>query len=173
MKMILRTCLALLLLIVFKTELKAQDNIDESNLITRLSGLNSLNASEAAKYFTDHNYSLLSQHTIPQATYSMDMYKYKMKDQTSSYLLTIILDKVAGSGYITYNEDEYQQAVKIIKDMGFVSGEAMTPESGKTLYAKGNLRFIIQKKTAANNSVFYMIMLNDLLKVAQLSGLKK
>ena len=172
MKIILRTCFILLFLQVLGTRVKAQATIDETNLITRLSGLNSLNISDAEKYFIDHGFTLLSKQTIPQATYSMDLYKYKLKDQPSSYLLTVISGGVTGSGLITYNEEDYQQAVKIVTDMSFTLGEAMTPESGKTVFAKGNLRFLIQKKST-NNKIFYVMMLNDLLKMAQLSGLKK
>ncbi len=173
MKIILHTYIVLLFLLVSGTGAKAQANIDETNLITRLSGLNSLNVSDAEKYFTDHGFTLLSKQTVQQPTYSMDLYKYKLKDQTSSYLLTVIAGSVTGSGFITYNEDDYQQAMKIIKDMGFTPGEVMTPESGKTVFAKGNLRFLIQQKKSASDKIFYVMMLNDLLKVAQLSGLKK
>jgi len=158
---------------VIKTGARAQVNIDETNLITRLSGLNALAVADAGKYFTDHGYSLFSKQTIPQPTYSMDLYKYKIKDQTSSYILTAIADQVASSGCITYHEDEYQQAVKTIKDMGYVPGEATTAESGKTVYAKGNMRFIVQKKAAANGSVFYVMALSDVLKVGQLAAGKK
>lgn len=83
-----------------------------------------------------------------------------------------ISGSVSGAGYITYNEDEHQDALKIIKEAGFIPGEAMTPESGKTLFTKGNLSFLIQQKTT-NNKTFYVMMLSDLLKTAQLSGIKK
>jgi hypothetical protein len=173
MKSILRIQLVLLFLIAFNIGSKAQATIDETNLITRLSGLNNLDTISAPKYFISHNYYLFSKHTVPQATFSIDLYKYKIKDQASSYLLSVIAGKVTGSGYITYSEDEYQQALKTITSMGFVPGEATVPGSGESLYAKGNLRFLVQKKTAANNSLFYVLMLSDILKTAQLSGLKK
>jgi hypothetical protein len=169
MKIITHAGLILLFCLVLKTGANAQNKIDETNLITRLSGLNNLTADEAGKYFTDQGYTLLSKQSIPQATYTMDLYKYKLKN---SYLLTVITGSVAGSGIITYNEDDYTQALKIIKDMGFTPGEATSPESGKTLFAKGDLRFIIQKKTTGDKT-FYVMMLNDLLKIAKLAGLKK
>ena len=169
MKITLRAGMLLLFLLVLKSGVQAQTKIDETNLITRLSGLNSLTVDEAGKYFTDKGYTLSSKQTVPQATYSMDLYKYKSND---SYLLTVIAGSVAGSGIITYNEDDYLQAVKIITDMGFTSSEATSPESGKTLFAKGDLRFIIQKKTV-NNKTFYVMMLNDLSKIVKLAGLKK
>jgi hypothetical protein len=172
MKIILRTCLVSLFLLSFTIGLKAQVNVDETNLVTRLSALNNLGITEAVKYFTDHGYALLSKQTIPQPTYSMDLYKYRLKDQTSSYILMAISGSVSGAGYITYNEDEHQDALKIIKEAGFIPGEAMTPESGKTLFTKGNLSFLIQQKTT-NNKTFYVMMLSDLLKTAQLSGIKK
>jgi len=173
MRKTLRACLFILFLLVIKTEANAQAKIDETNLLTRLSSLNALNVADAGQYFTDHGYSLLSKQTIPQATFSLDLYKYKIKDQTSSYNLTVIAGQVSASGCITYSEDEYQQALKLIKDAGFVPGEATSPESGKTIYAKGNLRFMIQKKAAANGSVFYVMQLSDLMRIAELSGLKK
>lgn len=173
MKTILRTGLVVLLMLVIKTGATAQVNIDETNLITRLSGLNALTIADAAKYFTDHNYSQFSKQTIQQPTYSMDLYKYKTKDQTGSYILSVIADQVASSGCITYNEDEYLLAVKTIKDMGYVPGEATTAESGRTIYAKGNMRFLVQKKAAANGSIFYVMTLSDILKAGQLAGAKK
>jgi len=169
MKKILRAAFVVLLMLVIKTSVTAQVKIDETNLITRLSGLNALALADAEKYFTEHNYSLFSKQTVQQPTYSMDLYKYKIKDQTGSYLLTVIGGQIANSGCITYNEDEYLQAVKLITDMGYVSGES----AGKTIYSKGNMSFLTQKKTAANGSIFYVMTLSDLLKVAQLAGVKK
>ncbi|MCO5946582.1 hypothetical protein [Mucilaginibacter flavidus] len=169
MKKILRAALVVLLMLVIKTGVTAQVKIDETNLITRLSGLSTLAVADAEKYFTDHDYSLFSKQTIQQPTYSMDLYKYKIKDQTGSYLLTAIGGQVASSGCITYKEEEYQQAVKIITDMGYVPGES----AGKTIYSKGNMSFLTQKKTAANGSIFYVMTLSDLVRVAQLAGIKK
>jgi hypothetical protein len=63
--------------------------------------------------------------------------------------------------------------VKIIKDMGYAPGEATAADPGKTVYAKGDMRFIIQKKAAANGTTFYVMALSDVLKVGQLAGLKK
>jgi hypothetical protein len=173
MKTILRTVLVVLLMLVIKTGAMAQVKIDETNLITRLSGLNTLAVDDAGKYFTDHGYSLFSKQTIPQPNFSMDLYKYKIKDQTGSYILTVIAGQVTGSGCITYIEDEYQRAVKTIKDMGYVPGEATTPESGKTIFAKGDMRFLVQKKAATNGSIFYVMTLSDVLKTGQLAGAKK
>ncbi|ASU35475.1 hypothetical protein [Mucilaginibacter xinganensis] len=174
MKTILRTGLIVLLMLVIKTGASAQVIIDETNLITRLSGLNSLTIADAGKYFTDHNYSQFSKQTIQQPTYSMDLYKYKTKDQTDSYILSAIGGQVASAGRITYSEDEFQLAVKTVKDMDYVPGEAAAPESGKTIYAKGNMRFIIQKKAAANGNIFYVMSLSDILKTGQLAaGAKK
>jgi hypothetical protein len=172
MKIILRLCLLLLFFSVTKLHAQAHINVDETNLITRLSSLNNSSIADAEKYFTQLGYILVSKQTVPQPKYSMELYKYRLKDQTSSYLLSTIADSVSGSGNITYNEDEYQKAVKTIRDFGFTDGEPTTPESGKTLFAKGNLRFLIQKKTT-NDKTFYVMMLSDLLKVARLLGLKK
>lgn len=169
MKKALLTCLIVLLLMGLKNNVNAQIKIDETNLLTRLAGLNTLNAIDAGKYLTDLGYSLVSKQNVPQAGYSMDLYKYRLKD---SYLLTVISGNVAGSGILTYSEDDYLQTLKIIKDMDFAPGEATSPESGKTLYAKGDLRFIIQKKTVGEKT-FYVMMLNDLVKIVKLAGLKK
>ena len=163
---------AIILLLSFFIKAQAQSVVDETNLITRLSSLNSLPVADAENYLTGKGYSLFSKQTIPQPTFSMDLYKYKIKDQSGSYTLTAIAGKVASSGCITYNEEEYQQAVKAIKDMGYGPGEATTPESGKTIYAKGNMRFLVQRKAAANGSIFYVMALSDVVKTAQLSGLK-
>jgi len=172
MKTIFRAALIMLLMLGIRPGAMAQVNIDETNLITRLSGLSTLGVDDAGKYLIDHGYSLFSKQTIQQPTYSMDLYKYKIKNQNGSYLLSAIAGQVASSGCITYNEDEYQQAVKNIKDMGYVPGEATSPESGKTIYAKGNMRFLVQKKAAANGSTFYVMTLSDVLKAGQLSGAK-
>jgi hypothetical protein len=172
MKKTLHTCLLLLFLLALKTTVVAQVKIDETNLLTRLSGLNMLSAAEAEKYFTDHGYTLFSKKTVSQPTYSMELYKFKLSGETSSYLLTVIGGEVCGSGQITYNEDDYQQALKIIAAIGFVAGEATTPGSGKTLFAKGDLRFLVQKQTVDGKS-FYVMMLNDLLKIAKQAGFKK
>ena len=170
MKKTLYLSLFLLLLCVLRAN--AQAGIDETNLITRLTSINNLNVTDAVKYFTDRSYTLVSKQTVPQATFSMDLYKYRLEGQTASYLFSVIAGAVSGAGYITYNEDEYTQAIKTITDLGFVPGEATAPESGKTIYAKGNFRLMVQKKVA-NNKTFYVMMYSDLLKVATLSGFKK
>jgi len=169
MKIALRTAMPLLFLCFLTIAANSQIKLDETNLITRLSGLNNLTIDEAGKYFTDQGYTLLSKQTIPEGSYSMDLYKYKLNN---SYLLTVIAGGVGGSGIITYAEDDYLQAVKIITDMGFTPTEAVTPEATRMVYGKGNLRFIIQKKTAYNKT-FYVMMLNDLAKIVKLAGLKK
>lgn len=172
MKKTLRTCLVLLILLSAKPEVKAQAAIDETNLITRLSGLGNLSAADAEKYFTDHGYTLFSKKTVPQATYSMDLYKYKITGQTTSYLLSVIADGVSGVGEITYSEDDYKDALKVTKDMGFVPSDAANPDPGKTVYAKGDVRFVVQIQSV-NGKTFYVMMLSDLLKTVKLAGLKK
>jgi len=171
MKLLLRITLVSILFIASKTNTIAQVKIDETNLLTRLKGLINLNSDDAEKYFTDQHYTRLSKQTVAQPTYSMDLYKFKIQDQTSSYLLSAIAGSINAAGYITYNEDEYQADIKIFKDAGFVPGEASSG-SGQTVYAKENMRVVIQQKTAGGK-VFYVMMLSDIAKTAALIGAKK
>jgi hypothetical protein len=173
MKTILRTGLVVLLMLAIKTGATAQVNIDETNLITRLSGLNALTIADAGKYFTDHNYSLFDKGISQLPTYSVDLYTYKIKGQTDRYCLNVIAGQITSSGIITYNDDEYQQAMKAIKDMGYVPGKSPLAEYGETIYEKGNMHFIVQKKAFADGRTFCAMSLVDVLKFGQLSGAKK
>ena len=172
MKRNLKLYIVFLFLLSALTASNAQPKVDENNLITRLFGLNNLNITEAKDYFTSHNYTEVSTQSVQRGNYSLDLIKYKLKGQDFSYLLSTIADSVSGCGYITYSEVDCKQAQQLVKDMGFVPGEGFDPETGKAVYSKGNLRFIVQKNTADDNP-FYVLMLCDLLKMARLAGMKK
>jgi hypothetical protein len=142
--------------------------VDETNFATRLLSITKLNIHGARSYFSTDAYSYggNSTGTLNEGAI-IDLYKYNVNNQNSTYLYQIVADSVCASGYITDKESEFQQIKNSFINMGFGQVDTLIAGTEKTILMKGYLKLAIQTKQS-NDNTYYIIMLTDIDKVARL-----
>ncbi len=142
--------------------------VDETNFATRLLSITKLNIHGARSYFSTDAYSYggNSTGTLNEGAI-IDLYKYNVNNQNSTYLYQIVADSVCTSGYITDKESECQQIKNNFISLGFAQVDTLIAGSEKTILLKGDLKLSIQIKQS-NGITYYIIMLTDIDKVARL-----
>lgn len=141
----------------------AQIKVDESNLITRLAGLYTHTPAEVETYFITRGF------TVKDVTKKRLMKKYTSRDSSGNYLVSAVNNCIFSINYITHADRDHQNALKVIKNMGFVNMHPEKADSLYVLYGKppGNDRVNILI-SHRNDITSYIIGFSNMLTVEKL-----
>lgn len=171
MKPYLKLCCIVLFLTTMATYSMAQPKVDAKAVVDELFMLTKSTSANSRKLYVDKHYILADTQIITLPTYKLTVYKYQPVSRQHAYSFSAIAGQINTAEYDTYSNDDFKAIMKVIDAMDFLQIVDNHPAPGKSLYGKGDYRFII-KQIANAKLTAYTVVLTNLVRTRQLSGVK-